>query len=342
MQNPMTIHLNQVLSYYDIGEPRGARPVERGFVNDNWKIETASGTYFLKHYHPDLCHPDVIRAQHALVAYLRRADFPAPAMIPTINGDTLLICEGEFCEVQEYIGGTFYDHDQPTHFQEAALTLGQYHAEVVGFTSQPLHNLGELYSPMILRANLNDLANTWELDRDPELAQIVRQLEAHVDDLVARFATHGMLPHLVIHGDYYADNLLFARNCASDRIVGVVDYDKARWQPRVVELAETLIYFASPRSGYLRHLVYPGFLEWEPFERFLRHYASVDKLNRSETYALPDYIRCIWLQIALQRLREKGPRPPEALEALGEVLALGEWAKANTEQMTEIGESSKT
>jgi Ser/Thr protein kinase RdoA (MazF antagonist) len=327
----MTIYLNQVLSYYDIGDPCSARPVERGFVNEDWKIETTSGSYFLKHYHPDLCRPDIIRAQHTLVAHLRRAGFPAPATIPTTDGDTLLISGGEFYEVQEYIIGAFYDHDQPGHLREAALTLGQYHTKVAGFTPQALHDLGELYSPIILRANLSNLAGTWELDHDPGLGQIVRQLEVHVDDLVARFASHNTLPRLVIHGDYYADNLLFKDNC----IVGVVDYDKARWQPRVVELAETLIYFASPRPGHLQHLVYPGFLEWPPFERFLRHYARVVKPDESEIYALPNYIRCIWLQISLQRLSEMGPRPPEALEALREVLALGEWAKANAGKMIE-------
>jgi Ser/Thr protein kinase RdoA (MazF antagonist) len=92
----MAIHLNQVLSQYNIGKPRGARPVERGFINENWKIETTLGSYFLKHYHPDLRHPDVIRAQHTLVAHLRQAGFPAPATMPTTDGDTLLIYEEEF------------------------------------------------------------------------------------------------------------------------------------------------------------------------------------------------------------------------------------------------------
>jgi homoserine kinase type II len=332
----MAIHLNQVLSHYNIGNPRDARPVERGFINENWKIETTLGSYFLKHYHPDLCHPDVIRAQHTLVAHLRRAGFPAPATMPTTDGDTLLICKGEFYEIQEYVGGAFYDHDRPGHFREAALTLGQYHAKVAGFAPQALLDLGELYSPAILRANLDNLASTWELDRAPEMNQTARQLEAHANDMIANFATHGNLPHLVIHGDYYADNLIFK----DDQIVGVVDYDKARWQPRVVELAEALIYFASPRPGHLQHLVYPGFLEWEPFERFLHHYAGVVTLDEGETHALPDYVRCIWLQMSLKRLSEKDPRPPGAPEALREVLALEEWAEANAKRMAEISRDS--
>jgi homoserine kinase type II len=325
----MVIHLNQVLSHYDIGEPRSARPVERGFVNEDWRVETSLGTYFLKHYHPSLCHPKIIRAQHALIAHLGGTGFPAPNILPTAGGDTLLALDGELYEIQAYIEGAFYDHECPAHFEEAARMLGRYHTCVIGFAPQTLRDLGELYSPTILHANLAALVNAWEIERDPDLAQIARQLATHADDLAARFAAHGALPHLVIHGDYYADNLIFEGDC----IAGVVDYDKARWQPRVVELAEVLIYFASPRPGRLKHVAYPGTLAWEPFERFLRHYANVVELDESETRALPDYVRCIWLQVALQRLGEKGPRPPEALEALGEVLALGEWAEGNAEKM---------
>jgi Ser/Thr protein kinase RdoA (MazF antagonist) len=332
----MDINLREVLAHYNLGEPTASRQIEHGFINDNWMVETTQGCFFLKRYHPDLRRPEIIHAQHALVAHLRQAGFPAPAVMPTAGGDTLLALGDELCEIQEYIVGALYDHARPEHFQEAARTLGQYHACVKGFAPQALRALGELYSPAILRANLADLTDAWELDRDAGLAQIACQLKAHANDLATRFAAHGALPHLVIHGDYYADNLLFEHGRDSDRIVGVVDYDKARFQPRVVELAEALIYFASPKPGHLKHLVYPGFLEWEPFACFLRHYADVVRPEEIETHALPDYVRCIWLQVSLQRLLEKGPRPPGAPEALHEVLALGEWAEANARQMIEI------
>lgn len=340
----MDIDLRKALIHYDLGEPMAFRRMERGFVNENWKIETAQGCYFLKHYHPDLCRPRAIRTRHALVAHLRQAGFPAPAVMPTTSGDTLLALEDELYEIQEYIEGTPYDYNRPGHFQEAARTLGRYHACAKDFAPQAPRDLGVLNSPAILRANLTDLADAWELARDPEPAQIVRQLEAHTDDLADRFAAHGALPHLVIHGDYYADNLLFERGRDSAHIVGVVDYDKARWQPRVGELAEALIYFASPRPGHLRHLVYPGFLNWEPFTRFVQNYARALIPAEEEVRALPDYIACIWLSISLQRLLEKGTRcsaeqrrsPAEALEALREVLALGDWARANAERMSRL------
>jgi hypothetical protein len=52
-------------------------------------------------------------------------------------------------------------------------------------------------------------------------------------------------------------------------------------------------------------------------------------LDENELNSLLDYVRCIWLQISLQRLLELGARPSSAMEALGEVLDLGDWATAN-------------
>ena len=341
----MEHELARVLSYYNLGQLSTARWIERGFVNDNWIVETTRRRYFLKRRHPDLRRPDLIRAQHGLIERLRQANFPAPTVVPTATGETFLVLGDEFYEIHEYIEGEPYDHDWPAHLEEAALTLGRYHVHIENFAPQALRNLGELYSPTILSTILTHLTEAWRLDRDRDLAQVARQLEAQAADLAIRFAGHGALPHLVIHGDYYAGNLLFD----GDRIVGVVDYDKARWQPRVVELAEALIYFASPRPGHLKHLVYPGFLDWEPFARFLRNYARAAAPNENELPALPDYIRCIWLSVSLERLLEKEPRPAEGLrpepfdyaqdrldeglEALREVLALGRWADANAHRM---------
>ena len=313
-----------VLDHYDLGELRTTQRIERGFVNDNWIVTTDRGRFFLKRRHPDLQRPAVIRAQHALMLRLRHVGFPVPTLVPSTHNETLLILDDQFYEIQEYIEGKPFDHDLPAHLGEAALTLGRYHLKVQGFAPEALCDPGGLYSPLLLKKALADIIEAWQLG-DCNVAPLVRQLEAHTAELSEHFDRHGTLPDLVIHGDYYAGNLLFD----GDRISGVVDYDKARWQPRVVELAEALIYFASRRPGHLKHLVYPGFLDWEPFVQFFKSYSRVVALEETEVRALPDYVRCIWLQVSLTRLREMGSRRPGASDALEEVLSLGDWARAN-------------
>jgi homoserine kinase type II len=329
----MPDNIRHALAHYVLEQLQAARRTERGFVNQTWQIDTTRGRYFVKCYHPDLCRAERIQTQHKLIAHLRRAGFPAPALIPTRDGDTLLSLGTELYEVQEYVAGTTCEPNQPEHQREAARVLALYHTCTADFPAGALGQMGVLYDPTCLYKALNGLETAWHLTDDPFLSTLANELRKHADDLSAHFATHTSLPHLITHGDYYADNLIFRGN----RITGVVDYDKARWQPRVVELAEALIYFASPRPGTLHHLVYPGPLQWEPFERFLGTYIQDRALEESEARALPDYVRCIWLQISVQRLQESGARPQQAAEALREALILGEWAVTNARKMIELG-----
>jgi homoserine kinase type II len=325
------VRIPQIIQHYDLGEVRGAWRPGRGFVNDNWVVRTDQGTVFLKHRHPNLSRPDFIRGQHDLVAWLRQAGFPAPRLLPHAGGETLLMLGSECYEVQDYIEGRPYDHGRTEDLVEAAVTLGHYHTVVEGFSREAPCKQGDLYEPGIAAQNLSQLVQVWQLDRDTGLEGIISHLQAQTLDLAARFGQHGPLPELVIHGDYYADNLLFD----GERIVGVVDYDKSSWQPRVVELAEALIYFASPRPGQLTHLVYPGVLQWEPLQRFLGAYSPVPAVSADEARTLPDYIQCIWLQISLQRLLEKGPRPTWAGEALEELVVLSDWVESNADAVGE-------
>jgi homoserine kinase type II len=339
-----------VLGHYGLGQLKAAQRIEHGFVNVNWIVETDRGRYFLKHRHPDLYKPKrandtrLILAQHDLMSWLREGGFPAPAIVPTAGGETLLILNSELYEIQGYIEGQPYDHNRSAHLEAAATTLGRYHARVKGFAPRALCTHGELYSPenaiAALRLVSTRLHEACQLDEAPGLTAVFEQLRSRAHDLAGRFARHGTLPRLVIHGDYYAGNLLFQ----DDEIVGVVDYDNANWQPRVVEVAEALIYFASPQPGHLKHLVYPGFLDWKPFARFLQGYARLVTLDGDEVRALPDYIYCIWFGVSLrctaQRLLEERPRPPEALAALQEVLALADWASASADNMVEIARST--
>jgi Ser/Thr protein kinase RdoA (MazF antagonist) len=249
-----------------------------------------------------------------------------------LTGDSLLILDGDFFEIQEYIEHTAYTHGRAAHFDAAASMLAVYHRCVEGFAAGPLRAHGELYSPATVGDALARLSEAWKTTRASTVARLARRLAEHTRDLELRFAAHGQLTYLVIHGDYYADNLLFR----DDRIVGVVDYDKARWEPRVAELAEALIYFASPRPGYTEHLVYPGVLRWEPLTRFLNSYTAGLMPEQSEMRALPDYVRAIWLSVSLQLLAKKEPSAAQAECALLELLQLADWARDNTQRMTGI------
>jgi homoserine kinase type II len=330
--------LARVLGRYGLVELRSIQRIEQGFVDENWCVETDRGRYFLKRRHPRRRQSEaLVRAQHNLIRYLRGAGFPAPTLVPALSGETFVLLEGDLYELEEYIEGQPYDPGRPAHLVAAAQGLGRYHSCVEGFAPGALRARGVLYGPGISRAILQRLSESWQLGRDPALAAIDWKLAAREAKVANWFAQHGALTWLVIHGDYYAGNLIFE----GDRIVALVDYDKASWQPRVAEVAEALIYFASSRPGHLEHLVYPGFLEWDPLSRFLQAYGETITLSEDELRALPDYVCSIWFSVSLRRLLEASPhRPPEAQAALAEVLALVNWVFAHTRQIVEVARAA--
>ncbi|MFQ5343739.1 MAG: phosphotransferase [Anaerolineae bacterium] len=267
-----------LLTHYDLGELLSCNRVEHGYVNENWFIDTTTGRYFLKRRHPSLRDPHRLSAQHVLVQHLNAAGFPAPAIIPARDGSTFLDLEDETYEIHSYIPGTIGDIGQPAHFAAAARTLGWYHATVEGFNHRRLHPRRR-YTPSILAQIVERLVDDWRGQTSPALDGLLRKLQAHVVDLASHSQRDRQLSELVIHGDYYTENLIFQ----GDVVAGVVDYDLARWTWRVVELAETLIYFAAERPGRLKHVVYPGVLDLSAAQRFLAAYSDAVSLSNAET-----------------------------------------------------------
>jgi homoserine kinase type II len=321
--------LERVLRCYPLGQLTEACRVKQGFMNDNWSVLTSRGRFFVKRRHPSYHHAELIRAQHELLEHLRDRGFPAPRLIKTLKEDNILELDSRWYEIQEFIAGTPYDPSRLAHLQQAAVTLGLYHRYVEDFERPVFRTLGELYAPATAHRALTRLLTISWLDTDLSLSDLVKRLAVEARDLATRLAHHGALAHLVIHGDYYADNLIFE----DDRIVGVVDYDRARWEARVAELAEALVYFASPQTGQTQHIVYPGFLEWGPLSGFLESYGETCVLTDEEVRAIPDFVSAIWLSWSLRRLYEGGIQPDTAFEALQEVASLVDWALANAEQM---------
>ena len=335
-QSCMESELEHVFRCYPLGQLTDACRVKQGFINENWLVVTTRGRFFVKRRHPSYRHSGLIRAQHELIEHLPRHGFPAPRLMKTLKDDSILELNGRWYEIQEFIDGIPYDHNRPAHLEQAAVTLGLYHRCVRGFAAGVFRTLSDLYAPATAHEILNRLVGAWKLDREPSLSDLLGRLRAEIGALADRFARHSALPRVVIHGDYYADNLIFE----GDRIVGVVDYDRARLEARVAELSEALIYFASPRASQMQHIVYPGFLEWGPLSSFLESYGETCPLAEIEVRAIPDFVSAIWLSWSLRRLGEGEIQPDRAFEALQEVASLLDWALANAEQMIEAGSSA--
>ena len=66
-------------------------------------------------------------------------------------------------------------------------------------------------------------------------------------------------------------------------------------------------------------------------------YCQLQSLDANEIQALPNYVEGTRLSMSLRRLWERESHPDHAVEALGEMLSLADWANANADQMIEAG-----
>jgi Ser/Thr protein kinase RdoA (MazF antagonist) len=159
----------------------------------------------------------------------------------------------------------------------------------------------------------------------PDLKPLIDALRAHVVDLEQHLGALGYLPSLVVHGDYYAENLILD----GKDVVGVVDYDQAHRCARVIELAEALIYFAREPGQRFQHIVYSNLLNLDAAHMFVNAYGERVRLSQTEATALPHFIRTVWLCASLAPPLGPEMDAQRAIQALPEVLTLANWAKEN-------------
>jgi homoserine kinase type II len=336
--------LNEVLQHYDLGIAYGWERIEHGYVNETWQVLTSTGSYAVRRRHPDLCDPSLVTAQHALIRHLHRAGFPAPEIVSTRRGESYLVLDDGVYEVLALITGAFGDDRDSTFRAAAARVLAHYHISVQEFDEPALHRLPVRYHP----ATLTEIVDRLLTDRPDDVPEgddpLLMRLDQHAHEIAAGLRAFTALPALVVHGDYYTQNIIVRDN----RIAGVVDYDEAHWAPRAIEVAEALIYFAREelrddhdRSRF-RHIVYTGCLDLGLARQFLSAYCEILPLAPAEIEAFPYLVRLIWMSAALDPPLRPRLRRGQDAAALREVVQLADFGRDHADAIREVAHSAST
>ena len=109
-------------------------------------------------------------------------------------------------------------------------------------------------------------------------------------------------------------------------MVGVFDWDWASSQPRMVDVADGLLFFCGVRRGALVagdiwSLTEAFSIDESRVEGFLEGYSSDLRLTSEELRALPDLMRCRWLYCRADAARRK-VAPERAAEFVARELDL--------------------
>ena len=184
--------------------------------NEHLRLVTGDGVHYLRRSHRSKPRSELL-AQLELMRLLRRRGFAAPEVVATQGGADHAELGGRWWVVTRGIAGTAFQDGSLAHVRALGSVLGRYHRVVADLPAV-------VREPAAL-ADLRTRARQPDVDRSlrDRAAAVVEQLTALVPEL----------PRVVVHGGARRGSLLFD----GDQVVGVLDFDSAHPDVRVLDLA---------------------------------------------------------------------------------------------------------
>ncbi|HZZ43902.1 MAG TPA: phosphotransferase [Tepidisphaeraceae bacterium] len=275
-----------VLSNYDLGVIESVTEFARGSRKaPKMLIAGEKGKFLLKRRARGRDEPQKVAFTHALQLYLTEKGFPLAHLIGTRrhNNSMLQVCGGVY-ELFEYVDGQPYAHTlEATH--EGGKVLATYHQLLNDFRTEWKPGTGSYHAAPGVKRGFEVLLAKEASAEDREVLTFLMDSYQHASEMVEGLGLPAW-PKQIVHADWHPGNMIFK----GDRIAAVIDYDSARFLPRVVDVANGALQFSIVGGGD-DVASWPVELDAARFRRFLRGYDSVSLLTEAEVKTLP------WLMI---------------------------------------------
>ncbi len=257
--------IEHILSHYQLGELLHCEQNLRGYCNTSFAIQTLDEGrptwHFLRRYKATIREEEIL-FEHSLIEHLAQFDdLPIAKLERTREGKTYLIepcdnCSGlpTFFAIFDFLPGEDrYTWINPrcstTELSQAAALLARYHQAVWNFQPQGQRREPDLQNllPLITKNLLACLEKPLAAELQDPIRAHLPFLQAKIEQLQLAFADpkNQSLPRLIIHHDYHPGNLRFA----DDEIVGLFDFDWAKKDWRIFDIALALFYFSTDWEG---------------------------------------------------------------------------------------------
>ena len=269
-----------VAESYGLGKLTKVTGVPAGSVNSLYLLETTRGKFFLKI--DEAKSMAAVQQELGLLQFLRARGLRCPHPLVDRHGQVLRLYHGKPLSLSLPLPGKA--------LSETQLTTA--HLTHVGEILASLHLLSE-------HAPKNE-ENRFSFPRIVDIYQEVRgHLPGHfkqvihaLDDEITYQQEYqdDRLPKGLIHGDLFADNLLFR----GDKVVGLLDFEAACYGKFLFDLATAI-----------NALCYSeGHFVIERFDALLAGYQSLRPLTRVEWDAFPNELRSSALRFTVTRLKD--------------------------------------
>lgn len=279
-----TEELATVLSNYDLGIIESAQEFPRGSRKSPKMLITAErGKFLLKRRAPGKDNPQRVAFTHAIQLHLWEKKFPLPHLIGTKDkNSSLLQRQGNVYELFEFISAQGYPQTLEAT-EDAGRVLAVYHHLLLDFKSEWQPGTGSYHQTPIVLRGFEQIRSAGQMP--VELVDELNHLYSHSADAAEKQGLANW-PKQIAHADWHPGNMLFR----DDRVMAVVDYDAARWLPRIMDVANGALQF-SIIDGDADVNRWPDFVDESRYRRFIRGYDRVQLLSEAELHALP------WLMI---------------------------------------------
>jgi len=287
-----------VLSHFELGVidtiqefPRGSRKAPKLLVRSE------SGLYLLKRRARGKDDAFKVAFCHQLQLYLASKQFPLPHLIGTRkDNNSMLQWKGGIYELFEYIKGAGYDNSLEAT-ADSGKTLALFHKLLAGFRSEYDPPAGSYHGSKTVASSFEILPRTLarieqgDSKADPSrIVDLSQFLQDSYNGAATKINELGMpdWPMQIVHSDWHPGNMLFR----GSRVVAVIDYDAARIQQRVTDIANGALQF-SILGGGDNPLQWPDHIDGTRYKHFLAAYDAVPGcvLSRAELRTIP------WLMI---------------------------------------------
>ena len=270
-----------------LGEARG---IPHGSINTNYRLQTESGVYFLRH--TTVRSPADLDFEAAFISHLVEGGFPAPTMVRTAEGSSFLEIAGGRASVFRHLPGEELTRAAltPEHCEQLGGQLAKLHRIANSFSSDRKNP----YSPATVQQWLYELAG----HAQAEIRALVKELQPSFD--LSQAFQGGLLPRGAIHADLFMDNVKWV----GDRVSAFFDFEMACRETFALDIAITLNAWC-----------FDGRYRPELCRAFIRGYQARRPLNAIEADGL--YFQALFgsVRYSASRIRDfhLSPLPPERL-----------------------------
>lgn len=337
-----------VMPHFNVGHILFVRPCG-GTANASNIVVTRAGQFFLKRRNCRYSSPENLAYDHFVMRELQRHGLPVPKLVRTVTGSRWVEYQGHVYELYHAIerGTTpnVIDDLQITvagemlaHFHVATENIAPPGNKAFGRFWDPKNAL-KLLRPLTKRAQAGNVG-TLEGMQATEAAAILQALEREIVEIEEAVSddVYEALHHTIIHGDWHPANLKFDGSV----IVGIFDFDWVDYQPRMVDVADGLLYTCGIRPpvdgpGDIWSLTATPELQMSRMRNFVAAYARACPPDVTEITALPGLMAARWIYSRVDAADRKIKPEDQIRFVLREVMAPLEWLRKNRGELTTYG-----